>query len=132
MSLLLWCFFFCLLTSVNGRTWYEVMDEHLKWPENQKHCKLLVQEWDAKNPEEALRCIFGHTLVSTVPTLDTGNIRCEYLIAALKPEDWKYLNEEYKSEIVHCIIDRILTHALSDTFTSENFEGGVVWKRKEL
>jgi hypothetical protein len=130
-----------LLTLVSfgesGRTWYQVLDQHLRWPEDQQHCKVLVQQFDSMNPLEALKCIINHSKVRKIPTLKTGMVHCTRLIAGFKPERWDEMVEKLQLEIIHCIVDRILTHELAGDFTSEEEEeetfaghNVLVWKRK--
>jgi hypothetical protein len=131
----LWILLLTLVSYSEARKWYEVIDQHLTWPEEQQHCKALIRQFDDIRPLEALKCIMNHSKVRKVPTLNNGMAHCTRLIARFKPERWvDMVLEGVQSELIHCIVDRILTHELSNDFTSEEetFAGqnAVVWKAK--
>lgn len=125
-----------LISVTFAREWPEVLDQHLTWSEEQQYCKALMRQFDSQQPLEALKCLMNHPRVKEEPKLETGMIHCTKLIARFKPEYWATMNHEFQSELIHCIVGRILTHELSHDFTSSQGTFGghnaIIWRKQDL
>lgn len=123
-----------VVSFAEGKKWYDILDEHLQWPEEKQHCKELLQHFDTHKSLEAWECLLNHPNVARESTLKTGEVDCDALIKVFKPENWQKMADGKKTRVAHCIVDRVLTHELSTTFTSQEGQEGqpsVVWTRRK-